>query len=89
MGNNKKYWGSINLTEIKKAIDSGISTFEGKNGRYLAVDVWVNNEADKFGNSCSIKTWNKETKESYYLANLKLSEQQEAPAPAKDQHFEF
>ena len=74
MSNGKKYWGSINLNEIKNAIQGGVKPFEGKKGKYLDVSVWVNEEPDQFGNSLSIQVYNKETKQATYLGNLKLSE---------------
>ena len=74
MSNGKKYWGSINLNEIKNAIQGGVKPFEGKKGKYIPVDVWVNEEPDGFGNSCSIVIYNKETKQKTYLGSLKLSE---------------
>ena len=74
MSNGKKYWGSLNLNKIKEAIDGGVNPFEGKRGKYLEVNVWVNDEPDQFGNSCSIQVYNKDTKQATYLGNLKLSE---------------
>ena len=81
MSNGKKYWGSINLNAIKEAIEGGVTPFEGKKGKYLEVNVWVNEEADQFGNSCSIQVYNKDTKQATYLGNLKLSEFNGATAP--------
>ena len=72
----KRYWGSINLDQIKEAITSGIEPFEGKKGKYVPVSVWVEDEPDQFGNSCSISMYNKDSKQSFYLANLKEAEQQ-------------
>ena len=74
MSNSKKYWGSINLDEIKNAIQGGIKPFEGKKGKYLEVQVYVNEEPDQFGNSLSISCYNKDTKQATYLGNLKLSD---------------
>ena len=82
MSNGKKYWGSINLDAIKEAIQGGVQPFEGKKGKYLEVNVWVNDEPDQFGNSCSIQVYNKETKQATYLGNLKLSEFNAMPAGA-------
>ena len=79
MNPGKKYWGSINLDEIKNAIQGGIKPFEGKKGKYLEVNVWVNEEPDQFGNSLSIQCYNKDTKQATYLGNLKLSEFNDAP----------
>ena len=73
----KKYWGSINLDAIKEAIQGGVTPFEGKKGKYLEVQVWVNDEPDQFGNSLSIQVYNKDTKQATYLGNLKLSNYQE------------
>ena len=70
----KKYWGSMNLNAIKDAIQGGVTPFEGKKGKYLEIQVWVNEEADQFGNHLSIQVYNKETKQTTYLANLKLSD---------------
>ena len=78
----KKYWGSINLNSIKDAIDGGMKTFEGKKGKYLDINVWVNEEEDSFGNKCSIQCYNKDTKQVTYLANLKESDKRQAE-PAK------
>ena len=74
MSNGKKYWGSLNLNKIKEAIDGGVTPFAGKNGQYLDVNVWVNEEPDQYGNSCSVQVWNKETKQATYLGNFKLSD---------------
>ena len=82
----QKFWGSINLNAIKEAIEGGVTPFEGKKGKYLDVNVWVNDEDDQFGNRCSISVYNKETKSATYLGNLKLSDFQDAPqasAPAQ------
>ena len=73
---SKKYWGSMNLNAIKEAIQGGVTPFEGKKGKYLEIQVWVNDEPDQFGNSLSIQVYNKETKQATYLANLKLSDYQ-------------
>ena len=83
----QKFWGSINLDEIKNAIAGGAKIFEGKKGKYLDVNVWVNDEDDQFGNRCSISVYNKDTKTATYLGNLKLSQfddNNNAAAPAKD-----
>ena len=84
MNNGKKYWGNINLNAIKEAIEGGVKPFEGKKGKYLDVSVWVTEEPDQFGNSCSISVYNKDTKQATYLGNLKLSDfNNEGVAPAK------
>lgn len=88
--NGVKYWGSINLDAIKEAIAGGVKPYEGKKGKYLEVSVWVNDEPDQFGNSCSIQVYNKDSKQATYLGNLKKSDFQNntngapASAPAAD-----
>ena len=82
--NGTKYWGSINLDSIKEAIQGGVKPFEGKKGKYLEVNVWVNDEPDQFGNSCSIQVYNKDTKQATYLGNLKKSEFGGASAQKED-----
>lgn len=80
----QKYWGSINLDAIKEAIQGGVTPFEGKKGKYIPVNVWVNDEEDKFGNKASISIYNKDTKQSTYLANLKEAEVQQNNKPQDD-----
>ena len=80
---SKKYWGSMNLNAIKDAIAGGVTPFEGKKGKYLEINVWVNDEPDQFGNSLSIQVYNKETKQATYLANLKLSDYQDSGTAAE------
>lgn len=40
---------SIDMSKIKKE-----HIFKGEKGQYINVDIWVNDEPDKFGNICSI-----------------------------------
>ena len=82
---SKKYWGSMNLNAIKEAIEGGVTPFEGKKGKYLDIQVWVNDEPDQFGNLLSISVYNKETKQATYLGNLKLSDFQDAPQQQQSQ----
>lgn len=70
----RKFWGSLNLDAIKDAIQGGVQPFEGKKGKYIPVNVWLNEEPDQFGNMVSIQIYNKDTKQATYLANLKESE---------------
>ena len=87
----RRFWGSINLDEIKTAINSGITPFEGKKGKYATVSVWVEDQPDKFGNSLSITMYNKDKKETFYLGNLKEEEvaAQKASEPSKDSDLPF
>lgn len=81
-GNNQRYWGSINLDQIKAAITGGVTPFKGAKGSYLDISVWVNETPDQFGNSLSIQVYNKDTKETTYLGNLKLADAPGAPVAA-------
>lgn len=76
------FYGQINLTEIKKAMDSGhivakkIST---KKGEQVVVDinVWVHEEADTYNNNATIQmvlkkeAFEANVNNSYYIGNLK------------------
>lgn len=69
---SKFYLGSIDLSKIKKedvvTTDKNGQLF--KNGaKYLNISVWVNDEADKYGNHINIKSGKKDA--SYYIGNAK------------------
>ncbi len=68
---SKRLSGTMNLDMIKEAIQGGVAPFEGKKGKYIPITVWVNDELDQFGNIASLSVYNKETKKSTYLGNLK------------------
>lgn len=70
----KRAWGNLNLNAIKDAVAGGIVPFEGKKGKYVPVTVWIEDQPDEFGNSVSITIYNKETKQSFYLGNLKMAD---------------
>lgn len=74
MANGIKFWGKLDLDKIKAAIDSGVKPFKGAKGNYIDVNVWVNPEADQYGNRLSIQIYNKDTKQAFYLGNLKESD---------------
>ena len=63
--------GVIDLTKIKEG-----ASYEGKNGgKYISVDIWVNDEVDKFGNNVGIKQSikNGNNWDSHYIGNAKSS----------------
>ena len=39
----------IDVTKIPKE-----AIFVGEKGKYLSVDIWINDEDDKYGNDCSV-----------------------------------
>jgi len=76
---SKMLTGSINLNKIDKtkivSTDKNGKPFEN-GAKYLNVVVWINDEADKYGNSASIQiSQSKEERESgvkaTYIGNLK------------------
>ncbi len=62
--------GSIDLTKIEK---SAIFNSE-KGGKYINVDIWINDDADTYGNHAGIKQSIKEGEndfKSHYIGNAK------------------
>ena len=69
---SKKYYGSINLTAAKEAVEALSDAVAKANGKtYIKIDVWINDDKDQYGNVGSIKI----AKSKVYLGNLKESEQ--------------
>lgn len=69
---SKLYLGSIDLNKINKedivTTDKNGKPFEN-GAKYLNISIWLNDEADKFGNQIGIKAGKKDS--SYYLGNAK------------------
>ena len=76
------FYGQINYTQLKKALQSGhvkIQKIQTKNGEEIVFDinVWVHDEADQFNNNAAIQcTLKKEAfeanvKNDYYIGNLR------------------
>ena len=64
-----KLTGSINLSKIDKS-----KLFTGKTGdKWLNVDIWVNEEADKYGNIASVQQSTKKDEPKIFIGNLKES----------------
>jgi len=64
--------GSIDLNKIEKSkiVSKDKDGNPFKNGaKYINITVWVNDEADQYGNNASIQTGGKEDK--VYIGNLK------------------
>ena len=74
---------SIDVTKIDKS-----RLFEGKKGTYLDCDIWINDEADDYGNTVSVNM--RQTKEErenkerkIYIGNgKKVFGWDDEPAPA-------
>ena len=72
---------SIDVSKIKK---EGI--FEGKTGKWVSIDIWVNDEPDQYGNIAGIKQSLKvgDKFESHYIGNGKYPEvKQQQPTPVE------
>jgi hypothetical protein len=76
---SKLLTGSINLTKIDKTkivtTDKNGKPFDNE-GKYLNIVVWINDEADQYGNNASIQiSQSKEEREAgakaIYIGNLK------------------
>lgn len=73
----KKLNGRLYLSKIPKELVLG----DDKGRKYIYVDIVPNrNGADEYGNTHSITLYNKNTRETIYLGNLKTQEFG-APAP--------
>lgn len=81
--NATKFWGKLDLDKIKAAIDDGVKPFKGAKGNYIDVNVWVNEKPDQYGNRLSIQIYNKDTKNAFYLGNLKESDFANKDQPVK------
>lgn len=86
----QRFYGSIDVTEITNQANARHSSFsKGKNGKiYASVNVWVNDEPDKYGNYLSIqlnptKEMAKEEKK-VYIGNLKKGESSNTPLGEND-----
>jgi hypothetical protein len=89
---SKLLYGSLDFTKLLELAKSGNKAFSrAENGKiYLNLNVWINDEKDKFGNDASMQTSFKDaTKdEKVYFGNLKISEQQ-APKPLEENNSDI
>lgn len=81
------FYGSIDLTTLIELAKKKHSAFtKGNNGKiYAAVNIWLNDEKDKFGNIMSVQInpskEMKDIEDRVYIGNLKQSE---GPKPVSD-----
>ena len=82
MAKGKLFTGSISITKLLEEAKKPHSAFyTGKDDRkYCNVKIWVNEEADQYGNHVSVQLNGKKDSEDYkvYLGNMKAFEQKEA-----------
>ena len=73
--------GKINLSNIKKE-----HLFKGEKGTWLDIDIWINDEPDKYGNIAGIKQTykNGENYEGHFIGNAKEWKSKESKPAEKD-----
>lgn len=78
---SKLFYGSIDFSKLVEEAKKKNPSFKIAENRkcYLSVQIWLNDEADKYGNVMSIKNAGKDLtdEQKFYLANLKESEKKE------------
>ncbi len=82
MGPSKKFWGSLSLDEIGKAIKAVPDKVKNDNkyGKQIYVEA-----AQWDDDGISISIWNKETKENYKIGSLRVSQfNNQAPKETTD-----
>lgn len=81
------FYGSVCLSDLIELAKKKHSAFtKGNNGKiYAAVNIWLNDEKDKFGNIMSVQInpskEMKDIEDRVYIGNLKQSE---GPKPVSD-----
>jgi hypothetical protein len=64
--------GSIDVALIDKKLIKEVEKKDGTKAKYINVNVWLNDEPDKFGNNASIQQYTgKDSDKKIYLGNLK------------------
>lgn len=75
---NKLMTASINLSKIDKT-----KIIDGKNGKYIDLVIWFNEQPDQYGNNFSIQQKTEQGDPKIYLGNGKYyvpKEKEEKPA---------
>ena len=82
----KNFYGSICLTDIiEQAKQLHPSFSKASNGKvYLNVNLWLNDQEDKFGNKASLKISDKDEVKGIYIGNLKEGKSGSAGLTEKD-----
>lgn len=89
------FGGSMCLNDIVEKAKAGHSAFsKAGNGKvYFNVNIWVNDQKDKFGNEVSIqlssKKENRESEGKVYIGNAKMVESQNNAAPVASADVEI
>ena len=64
---SKLIFAKIDVTKIVKE-----RLFKGERGTYLDLNIWINDEPDKYGNDISIQQSTKKDEDKIYLGNGKF-----------------
>ena len=75
---NKLITASIDVMKINKSM-----LITGKKGTYLNLTIWVNDEADKYGNDVSVEQRTEKGAEKIYLGNGKTYKKDGAKSEPK------
>lgn len=93
---SKLFLGKINLSKVDEN-----RIFEGKQGKWIDVTIWINDKPDQYGNDLSIEQSVKKDEAKIYLGNAKAYKPKETieakpdnwqgsktpnPAPAPEQN---
>ncbi|HLS11784.1 MAG TPA: hypothetical protein VK050_06445 [Flavobacteriaceae bacterium] len=85
MSKNRSFYGQLNWTRIKYALQSGkikAQRIQTKHGEqiFFDINVWVNDEPDQYGQDASVQmqlskeAYEAKEKNPYYIGNLKFRE---------------
>lgn len=66
MAKGKLYFAKIDVKKINKA-----KIFKGEKGSYLDLTIWINDDADNYGNTLHIQQSTKQDEEKIYLGDGK------------------
>ncbi len=88
--NNELFYGSLCVTDLIEQANKKHSGFtKGQNGKiYAAVNIWLNGEPDKYGNTISVQLQSSKEKRDIegkiYLGNAKKADNTPKPIADKD-----
>jgi hypothetical protein len=90
MNDNQLFSGSLCITDLlNKAKEKHSAFTKADNGKiYCNLNIWLNAEADKYGNSMSLQLQSKkdfrDAEGKVYVGNAKVFEKKETPLSEKD-----
>ena len=74
------YLGKMNLSKIDKT-----KIFEGKQGKWIDVTIWVNDKPDTYGNNMSIEQSTGKGDDKIYLGNAKEWKKEEPKSESPEE----